>query len=100
MSKNQQTFEQFYQFYLSQHQNRVCRWLHFIGTLLLILLTVFSLYTTQYTLLWLLPCIGYGFAWIGHFVFEQNKPATFKAPVRSLLADFRLFFDMLCGHYH
>lgn len=99
MSKNQ-TFDEFYQFYLSQHQNRTCRWLHFLGTLTLILLTLFSLITGSLRLLWLLPIIGYGFAWISHFVFEKNKPATFKAPFKSLLADFKLFIDMLSGKYH
>jgi hypothetical protein len=41
------------------------------------------------------PLSGYGFAWIGHFFFEHNKPATFKYPVYSLLSDFKLYFDIL-----
>lgn len=43
------------------------------------------------------PPIGYGFAWIGHFVFEKNRPATFKYPVYSLMGDFRLWFETVTG---
>jgi hypothetical protein len=41
--------------------------------------------------------VGYGFAWVGHFFFEKNKPATFKYPLYSLARDFILFFDLLSG---
>ena len=43
----------------------------------------------------LTPIIGYGFAWVGHFVFEQNKPATFKYPLYSLMGDFVMLKDTL-----
>ena len=43
------------------------------------------------------PFVGYGFAWVGHFFFEKNKPATFKHPLYSLASDFILFFDLLSG---
>ena len=43
-----------------------------------------------------LPC-GYGFAWLGHFVFEKNRPATFQHPFYSLAGDFVMFKDMLIG---
>ena len=52
--------------------------------------------------LWLLaaPLAGYGFAWVGHFFFEHNRPATFSHPWYSLAADFVLFRDMLfVAHY-
>ena len=45
----------------------------------------------------LLPVIGYGFAWVGHFFFEKNRPATFKHPLYSLLGDWVMFRDMLTG---
>jgi hypothetical protein len=44
-----------------------------------------------------LPIVGYGFAWVGHFVYEKNKPATFKHPFYSLRADFKMFWDILWG---
>jgi hypothetical protein len=41
--------------------------------------------------------LGYGFAWVGHFFFEKNKPATFKHPLYSLIGDFVMFRDLLVG---
>lgn len=48
---------------------------------------------------WLIgmPVAGYGFAWVGHFRFEKNRPATFAHPLYSLIADFVLFRDILTG---
>lgn len=44
----------------------------------------------------LIPLIlGYSFAWIGHFGFEKNKPATFIYPIFSLLGDFRMMYDAI-----
>lgn len=91
------SFKEFYPYYLGEHSNRICRALHFIGTFLLLNLLVYSLTTAQYSLLFLLPIVGYGFAWVGHFVFEKNRPATFKYPLYSLFGDFKMFWDLLTG---
>ncbi len=64
-------FSDFYQFYLREHSNIMCRKLHFLGTCGVIALL--------------------------HFVFEKNRPATFKHPYYSLLGDFRMFWDILAG---
>ena len=40
---------------------------------------------------------GYACAWIGHFIFERNKPASFKQPVYSFISDWRMFADVLRG---
>jgi len=53
--------------------------------------------TQRWVFLWLLPVFGYGFAWLGHFAVERNRPATFQHPLYSLIGDFRLFADMLRG---
>lgn len=90
-------FAQFYPFYLSQHRNQTSRRLHFSGSLLIVLLLIYVLATNEWGLLWFAPVIGYGFAWIGHFMFEKNKPATFTYPVYSLLGDWVMFKDMLIG---
>jgi hypothetical protein len=43
------------------------------------------------------PACGYAFAWVGHFFFELNKPASFIYPTFSLMSDFRLWYDVLSG---
>ena len=91
------SFRDFYPFYLGEHRNAVCRRLHFTGTLLLLALVAVAIATTSWRLLWLVPLVGYGFAWIGHFFFEKNRPATFRYPLYSLIGDFVMFRDMLTG---
>lgn len=97
---NQRTFNnfsEFYPFYLEEHSDVTCRRLHFAGSLLVLLVAIWALFSGK--LLWLLalPVIGYGFAWVGHFKFEKNRPATFKYPLYSLLGDWVMFRDMLIG---
>ena len=75
--------------------NPICRGLHFIGTLLIILIILISINNIKF--LFLIPITGYGFAWIGHFFFEKNKPATFKYPLYSLIGDWVMFKDILFG---
>lgn len=92
------SFVEFYPYYLSEHKNLTCRRLHFIGSTLILVLLTYTLMTGQWMLLWLLPILGYGFAWTGHFFFEHNKPATFKYPFYSLLGDWVMFKDILLGN--
>ena len=91
------TFADFYPFYLREHSNMMCRKLHFLGTCGVIALLMLFFFTGSLLLLLFLPIVGYGFAWTGHFVFEKNRPATFKNPFFSLLGDFRMFWDILVG---
>jgi hypothetical protein len=90
-------FSEFYPYYLAEHGNRVCRRLHFIGSSLVIAVVVLALSTGQLRWLWLAPVAGYGFAWVGHYVFEKNRPATFKHPLYSLLGDWVMYGQMLRG---
>lgn len=91
------SFSDFYPYYLQEHQNPTCKLLHFIGSWLVLGVIASAILTTQWLLLWLIPVIGYGFAWIGHFFYEKNKPATFKHPFYSLLGDWVMFKDILVG---
>jgi hypothetical protein len=68
-----------------------------VGTLLAIVLVAVSAILRWPALLLAVPLAGYGFAWVGHFVFERNRPATFQYPVYSLIGDFVLFRDILIG---
>lgn len=97
MTKRYTTLKDFYQFYLNEHQHPTCRMLHFIGTALVFMILFVGLFTKNYSLLLGIPLVGYGFAWVGHFFFEKNKPATFQYPLFSLASDFKLFFDLLLG---
>lgn len=90
-------FSEFYPFYLSEHQDRVNRRLHFVGTSLVIALVLFALVTQQWLWLAAVPFAGYGFAWVGHFFFEKNKPATFNHPLYSFLGDWVMYKDILTG---
>lgn len=90
-------FADFYPFYLSEHRNPTCRRLHVIGTGIVALVLLVALITRNAWWLLAMPLAGYGFAWIGHFVFEKNRPATFQHPWYSLLGDFALFRDVLIG---
>lgn len=93
--KQFQDFKSFYPFYLSQHQNLVCRRLHYIGSGLIVLLLLFTVFNQQWWQFLLIPVIGYGFAWVGHFAFEKNRPATFEYPIYSFIADWVMFAQML-----
>ncbi len=91
------SFAEFYSFYLSQHANIVCRRLHFVGSLIVFAVVAYSSVTGSYLWLLAVPVIGYGFAWLGHFGFEKNRPATFTYPIYSLRGDWVMFFQMLSG---
>jgi hypothetical protein len=91
------TFRDFYPFYLSEHRNVVSRRLHFAGSTGVIACVVAGIVTGNAW--WFLGAVfcGYGFAWVGHFFFEHNRPATFKHPIYSLMGDWVMYFDILRG---
>lgn len=91
------SFSQFYPYYLSDHANPTCRRLHFIGSCLVLIVIAYAVISAQYVWLWSVPIIGYGFAWVGHFFYEHNRPATFKYPFYSLAGDWVMFKDILIG---
>ena len=90
-------FADFYPFYLGEHRHPVCRRLHFIGSTL-VLGCLLMLVATGH-LGWALgmPLCGYGFAWVGHFFFEKNRPATFRYPLYSLWGDWVMYRDIWAG---
>lgn len=92
-----QSFAEFYPFYLTEHSDLTCRRLHFAGSSLT-LVCVAGLVITRNPL-WLLAALlcGYGFAWIGHFGFEKNRPASFKRPLYSFMGDWAMYRDIWAG---
>lgn len=96
-SERFQSFAEFYPYYLQEHSNDVCRRLHYVGSLLVLSILSYAIFSQQWLLLWLVPLAGYGFAWVGHFVFEKNKPATFQYPFYSLMGDWVMLKDAITG---
>lgn len=91
------TFREFYPFYLSEHRDRNCRRMHFIGSSLALGSVIAAIIARNpWWLLVGLLC-GYGFAWIGHFYFEKNRPASFKQPLYSFIGDWVMYFQICSG---
>jgi hypothetical protein len=91
------SFSDFYPFYLSEHANPTSRRLHFVGTSIAIALLVSAVLTQRWWLVALAGVEGYALAWVGHFFFEHNKPATFKYPRYSFMGDWRLWWEIVTG---
>ena len=91
------TFQEFYPFYLGEHANRTSRRLHVVGTLGALLQIVLAVAQAQPRLLVSALITGYALAWVGHYFFEKNTPATFKHPLHSLRGDFRMAREVLTG---
>ena len=91
------SFGEFYPYYLSEHRNTTSRRLHFIGSLGVIGFVALAFATADWP--WLIAAVvcGYAFAWVGHFFFEHNRPATFKHPLYSLMGDWVMFKDICTG---
>jgi hypothetical protein len=96
-AKRYTSLKEFYPFYLTEHLHPTCRVLHFIGTSLIPLWVVLAIVQRNAWWLVMVPVGGYGFAWVGHFFFEKNKPATFQYPGYSLASDFILWWHLLTG---
>ncbi|HEX5842422.1 MAG TPA: Mpo1-like protein [Pseudomonas sp.] len=91
------SFAEFYPYYLQEHSNATCRRLHYVGSLLVLGVLAYALLAQQWLWLLAIPLVGYGFAWVGHFVFEKNRPATFQYPLYSLLGDWVMLKDAFTG---
>lgn len=91
------SFAEFYPYYLSEHRHPTCRRLHVVGTGCVLALVLVTALTANPWWLAAVPVVGYGFAWVGHFFYERNQPATFAYPLYSLVADFAMFRDVVLG---
>jgi len=96
MEKRLTSYEEFWPFYVSQHLKASTRALHFFGSSLVLGTLAAAIFVSP---VWLLaaPACGYAPAWVAHFFFERNRPATFTYPLWSLRGDFRMFRLTLLG---
>ena len=95
---NNTTKQKFYDFYLDEHQNIACRRLHFAGSSFGLIGLAKSVKDRSAKPLLKGIATGYACAWVGHFFFERNKPASFKFPLKSFASDFRMYGDVLRGN--
>ena len=68
-----------------------------MGSTLVLLCLIVALVSQRWLLLLLLPVLGYGFAWVGHFFFEKNRPATFTYPLYSFIGDWVMYWQYIKG---
>lgn len=97
MSERKENFAEFWLFYLQEHAKPETRYLHYVGTTLVIGVAIFAIVTQRWVWLTAMPLAGYFFAWVAHFFVEKNRPATFTHPLWSLISDFKMFFYAITG---
>jgi len=91
------SFEEFYHFYLSEHRHPVSRQLHVTGISVSVCLLFAALVWRSGWLVLFAFVQGYALAWIGHFFFEHNRPATFRHPLWSFAGDWRMWWESIRG---
>lgn len=90
-------FEEFWPHYVGEHRHARTRHLHFAGTTVAIVMAAFAVLSLNGWLLLAALIVAYGFAWIGHFFIEGNKPATFRHPLWSVRGDLKMYGLMWRG---
>jgi hypothetical protein len=91
------SFAEFWPYYVQEHSRPATRWVHFVGSTLAVVLLIAAFVWRQWWLLLAIPVVGYGFAWGSHLGIEHNRPATFKYPLWSLAADWKMWLLMAGG---
>ncbi|MFL6373514.1 MAG: Mpo1-like protein [Pyrinomonadaceae bacterium] len=91
------SYSEFWDFYVQEHSKPATRALHFVGTMLGTALLLYLLVTGHWYFFPLFLVVGYGFAWVAHFVVEKNRPATFRYPLWSFISDFKMIGYILTG---
>jgi len=97
VEKRIETLREFWPYYLNEHSHPINRASHFIGASGALFWIGKAIISKKPSYLWLALLNGYGFAWIGHFFIEKNRPATFKYPLKSFVCDWAMFLCILAG---
>jgi hypothetical protein len=93
------SFEDFYPYYISEHDHKYTKLMHFIGTSISTYFLIKFILSFNFLFILYALLSGYGFAWVGHFYIEKNKPATFKYPFYSLKGDYKMYLEILQGKH-
>ncbi len=93
------SFEDFYPYYISEHDHKYTKLMHFIGTSISTYFLIKFILSFNFLFILYALLSGYGFAWVGHFFIEKNKPATFKYPFYSLIGDHKMYLEILQGKH-
>tara|TARA_R110000744_G_scaffold32112_13_gene75237 strand:- start:9620 stop:9928 length:309 start_codon:yes stop_codon:yes gene_type:complete len=96
-AETKMTFAEYYQHYLTLHQNNWTRRLHILGQLATLAYIGFIVHSSVWLLLLAAPLIVYPFAWSGHFFFEKNRPAAFSHPIWAKACDWVMLKDIIIG---
>ena len=91
------SFSEFWPFYISEHSRPGTRFLHLIGTSTSFLIVIYLIVSGRWYLFPLALIPGYGCAWLGHFLIENNRPATFQYPLWSFMGDYKMIGLMMTG---
>lgn len=95
--KRIESFEEFWPFYVKEHSKKSTRTMHFVGTTCAVATFAAGALLGKKWMMAVAPVFGYGPAWVSHFFIENNKPATFKYPRWSLMADFVMWGKIARG---
>ncbi|HVK69822.1 MAG TPA: DUF962 domain-containing protein [Polyangium sp.] len=96
-TKDIESFEEFWPFYVREHSLKATRTFHFAGTTAAGLTALAAIALRRPALVPIALVAGYGPAWFSHFFIEKNKPASFKYPLWSFAADWVMWSKMLTG---
>ncbi|MCH2652198.1 MAG: DUF962 domain-containing protein [Gammaproteobacteria bacterium] len=99
MKKEFKNFEEFYPYYIDEHKSKYNKLLHFIGTTIFFIFMIIFISSFEPKYIFYGFLSGYGWAWIGHFFIEKNKPATFYFPLYSLRGDWRMYKEIIQGKH-
>jgi hypothetical protein len=91
------SFDEFWPHYVRAHSHKGNRLLHFAGTTAAVACVAAAIVTRRPKLLAVAPVVGYGAAWVGHFLVENNVPATFGHPLYALAGDFVMWWKIATG---